>query len=374
MKFYKGMDLSTIKEVEGLGGRFYDHGEEKDVFEILKSYGMNAVRLRLWNDPYGPDGTPYGAGTNDLPTTLELAKRAKAQGMEVLLCMHYSDFWADPGKQRVPKAWRGMDAEQLTEEVYSFTRDTLLAMRRAGAFPDLIQVGNELTNGMLWPQGKLLECGNYDNLAKFVSAGIRAVRSLDQEIPIMIHLDNGGNAPMYRDWFDHYLERGEEFQIIGLSYYPFWHGSLEELKNNMNDLAVRYGKELVIAEVSMGFTMADYGVYEKLAQEERKGYATKPELVEKLEFPMTKKGQADFMKALFAVIDQVPENKCSGFFYWEPAWIPVPGSGWANEAALQYIEEKGPGGNEWANQAFFDYEGQSLPALEVIRDYMPKAR
>lgn len=374
MKFYKGMDLSTIKEVEGLGGRFYDHGEEKDVFEILKSYGMNAVRLRLWNDPYGPDGTPYGAGTNDLPTTLVLAKRAKAQGMEVLLCMHYSDFWADPGKQRVPKAWRGMDAEQLTEEVYSFTRDTLLAMRRAGAFPDLIQVGNELTNGMLWPQGKLLECGNYDNLAKFVSAGIRAVRSLDQEIPIMIHLDNGGNAPMYRDWFDHYLERGEDFQIIGLSYYPFWHGSLEELKNNMNDLAVRYGKELVIAEVSMGFTMADYGVYEKLAQEERKGYATKPELVEKLEFPMTKKGQADFMKALFAVIDQVPENKCSGFFYWEPAWIPVPGSGWANEAALQYIEEKGPGGNEWANQALFDYEGQSLPALEVIRDYMPKAR
>lgn len=374
MKFYKGMDLSTIKEVEGLGGRFYDHGEEKDVFEILKSYGMNAVRLRLWNDPYGPDGTPYGAGTNDLPTTLELAKRAKAQGMEVLLCMHYSDFWADPGKQRVPKAWRGMDAEQLTEEVYSFTRETLLAMRRAGAFPDLIQVGNELTNGMLWPQGKLLECGNYDNLAKFVSAGIRAVRSLDQEIPIMIHLDNGGNAPMYRDWFDHYLERGEDFQIIGLSYYPFWHGSLEELKNNMNDLAVRYGKELVIAEVSMGFTMADYGVYEKLAQEERKGYATKPELVEKLEFPMTKKGQADFMKALFAVIDQVPENKCSGFFYWEPAWIPVPGSGWANEAALQYIEEKGPGGNEWANQALFDYEGQSLPALEVIRDYMPKAR
>lgn len=374
MKFYKGMDLSTIKEVEGLGGRFYDHGEEKDVFEILKSYGMNAVRLRLWNDPYGPDGTPYGAGTNDLPTTLELAKRAKAQGMEVLLCMHYSDFWADPGKQRVPKAWRGMDAEQLTEEVYSFTRDTLLAMRRAGAFPDLIQVGNELTNGMLWPQGKLLECGNYDNLAKFVSAGIRAVRSLDQEIPIMIHLDNGGNAPMYRDWFDHYLERGEDFQIIGLSYYPFWHGSLEELKNNMNDLAVRYGKELVIAEVSMGFTMADYGLYEKLAQEERKGYATKPELVEKLEFPMTKKGQADFMKALFAVIDQVPENKCSGFFYWEPAWIPVQGSGWANEAALQYIEEKGPGGNEWANQALFDYEGQSLPALEVIRDYMPKAR
>ena len=187
----------------------------------------------------------------------------------------------------------------------------------------------------------------------------------------MIHLDNGGNAPMYRDWFDHYMERGEDFQIIGLSYYPFWHGSLEDLRKNMNDLAVRYGKELVIAEVSMGFTMEDYGSYEKLAADERKGYATKPSLVEKLQFPMSKQGQADFMRALFAVIDQVPGKKCRGFFYWEPAWIPVPGSGWANEEALEYIEEKGPGGNEWANQALFDYDGQALPALEVIRDYLP---
>lgn len=369
MKFYKGMDLSTIKEVESLGGRFYDHGEEKDVFEILKSYGMNAVRLRLWNDPYSEDGVPYGAGTNDLPTTIELARRAKSHGMDVLLCMHYSDFWADPGKQRVPKSWRGMDAAQLESAVYDFTRETLLAMRAAGAFPDLIQVGNELTNGMLWPAGKLQECGNYDNLAKFVSAGIRAVRSLDRELPVMIHLDNGGNAPMYRDWFDHYIERGEDFQIIGLSYYPFWHGTLKDLQDNMNDLAVRYGKELVIAEVSMGFTMEDYGIYEELAEDERKGYATKPELVEKLDFPMTREGQADFMKALFSVMEQMPDHKCRGFFYWEPAWIPVPGSGWANEAALRYIEEKGPGGNEWANQALFDYNGQALPALEVIRDY-----
>lgn len=373
MKFYKGMDLSTIKEVESLGGKFYDQGKEQDVFAILKSYGMNAVRLRLWNDPYAEDGTPYGAGTDDLPTVIELAKRARAHGMDVLLCIHYSDFWADPGKQRVPKAWRGMDAQELEKAVYDFTRETLLAMREAGAFPDLIQVGNELTNGMLWPEGKLLECGNYDNLARFVSAGIQAVRSLDQKLPVMIHLDNGGNAPMYRDWFDHYMERGEDFQMIGLSYYPFWHGTLEDLQNNMNDLAVRYGKELVIAEVSMGFTMKDYGIYEELAENERKGYATKPELVEKLQFPMSKEGQADFMKALFSVMEQVPENKCRGFFYWEPAWIPVPGSGWANEAALRYIEEEGPGGNEWANQALFDYNGHSLPALEVIRDYVPKA-
>lgn len=370
MIFYKGMDLSTIKEVETLGGKFYDHGEEKDVFVILKSYGTNAVRLRLWNDPYGEDGTPYGAGTNDLTTVIELTKRAKAHGMEVLLDLHYSDFWADPGKQRMPKAWRKMNADQLTEAVYTYTKDTLLALRKAGAYPDLIQVGNELSNGMLWPLGKLPEYGQYDNLARFVRAGIRGVREVDAHMPVMLHLDNGGNNALYREWFDHYLERGEDdFQIIGLSYYPFWHGSLTDLQNNMNDLAVRYGKELVIAEVSMGFTMEDYGVYEKLAPEERKGYATKQELVEKIPFPMSKEGQADFLQALFAVIDQVPDGKGGGFFYWEPAWIPVPGSGWANEAALQYIEEKGPGGNEWANQALFDYEGNVLPALAVIRDY-----
>jgi len=370
MKYYKGMDISTIKEVESLGGKFYDHGVQQDVFEILKSYGTNAVRLRLWNDPYSEEGEPYGAGTNDLPTTIELAKRAKAHGMEVLLDIHYSDFWADPGKQRVPKAWRGMDADGLTEAVYTFTRETLLAMQDADVLPELVQVGNELSNGTLWPLGKLGEAGSYDNLARFIRAGIRGVRSVDAKMPIMLHLDNGGNNALYRDWFDHYLERGEDdFQIIGLSYYPFWHGTLADLQNNMNDLAVRYGKDLVIAEVSMGFSMEDYGAYEKLSDEERKGYATRMELAAKVPFPMTKEGQADFLKALFAVIDQVPNGKGRGFFYWEPAWIPVPGSGWANEAALRYIEEEGPGGNEWANQALFDYEGNALPALKAIRDH-----
>ena len=365
MKFYKGMDVSTLLEVEKCGGRFYDRGEEKDALDILQSYGVNAVRLRLWNDPYSERGEPYGAGTNDLPTTIALAKRAKAHKMDVLLDLHYSDFWADPGKQRVPKAWRGMDAAQLADAVYSYTGDVLLAMREADAYPDLIQIGNELTNGMLWPLGKM---PNYDNLARFISAGISAVRAVDADMPVMIHLDNGGNNAMYRDWFDHYMERGEDFQIIGLSYYPFWHGSLADLQNNMNDLAARYGKELVIAEVSMGYTMDDYAEYEKLAPDKRKGYATRPELTEKLPFPMTRQGQCDFMKAVFDVMEGVPDNKCRGFFYWEPAWIPVPGSGWASEAALPYIEEKGPGGNEWANQALFDYDGNALPALAVIRD------
>ncbi len=368
MQYMKGADISTIKEVESLGGRFYDHGVEKDLFAILKEYDFHAIRLRLWNDPYSEGGRPYGAGTNDLPTTIELARRARSHEMEVLLDIQYSDFWADPGKQRVPKAWRGMDAKQLEEAVFVYTKDTLLAMREAGAFPSMIQVGNELTNGMLWPLGRTPD---YDNLARFINAGIRGVRAVDVDVPVMLHLDNGGNNTMYREWFDNYLERGEDFQIIGLSYYPFWHGSLTDLQNNMNDLAVRYGKELILAEVSTAFTMEDYGAYEKLAPHERKGYATKPELAQKVPFPMTREGQCDFMKAVLQVIEQVPDHKGRGFFYWEPAWIPVPGSGWATHEALMYIEEKGPGGNEWANQALFDYEGNVLPAMEVIRDYIP---
>ncbi|MCH5251113.1 MAG: glycosyl hydrolase 53 family protein [Lachnospiraceae bacterium] len=366
MKFLKGMDLSTLKEVEALGGKFYDHGVEGDVVDILKSYGMNAVRLRLWNDPYTEDGEPYGAGTNDLPTTIELTKRMLGKGMEILLDFHYSDFWADPGKQRVPKAWKGMNLEQLETAVYEYTRETLETMKREDAFPTLIQVGNELSNGMLWPYGKVPD---YDSLIRLINAGIKGVRAVDPDVPIMLHLDNGGNNALYREWFDHYMEKGEDFQIIGLSYYPFWHGSMSDLRNNMNDIATRYGKELMIAEVSMGYTMEDYASYEKLEPHERKGMATRPEVVEKIEYPMTKEGQKQFLMDLFTILKEVPDNKAAGYFYWEAAWIPVAGSGWASNEAIAYMEEKGPGGNEWANQALFDYDGNALPALEAVRDF-----
>lgn len=172
---------------------------------------------------------------------------------------------------------------------------------------------------------------------------------------------------MYVDWFEHFMERGESFEIIGLSYYPFWHGTMEQLEFNMRDMAKRYGKQLVIAEVSMGFTMEDYRDREKLPREELKGMATRAELVEHLEYPMTPQGQADFMRDIMARIQSIPGG--AGFYYWEPAWIPVCGCGWANEAALRYTGEKGPGGNEWANQALFDYDGNVLPALGVIRDF-----
>ncbi len=365
-EFIKGMDISTLAEVEACGGKFYDHGQEGDLLDILKGYGVNAIRLRLWNHPYTEDGKPYGAGTNDLPVTISLAKRALAHGMQFLLDFHYSDFWTDPGKQIKPKAWAHMNDDELEQAVYDYTREVLETLKKEQAYPTMIQIGNEVTNGLLWPNGLKPE---YDNIARFISAGIRAVRSLDREIPLMIHLDNGGNNELYRDWFDHYMERGEDFQIIGFSYYPFWHGSLEDLKHNMEDMAKRYGKDVIVAEVSMGHTMEDYKSYEKLEDSERKGMATRTSLTVKVPFPMTPQGQSDFMQALMEVVAGIPDGKGKGFFYWEPAWIPVPGSGWATPESLLYMGDKGPCGNEWANQALFDYDGNALPALQTIKDF-----
>lgn len=369
MKFVKGMDLSTLLELERCGAKYYDNGEERDLLAIMKSYDVDTIRIRLWNDPWSETGESYGAGENDLKTSLEIAKRVTAAGFGVLLNFHYSDFWADPGKQIKPKAWADYGVKELEQAVYDYTLESMQTFLDAGVNITMVQVGNELSNGLLWPEGKV---PNYDNIATFVNAGIRAVRKADATIPVMIHLDNGGNNALYREWFDNFTKRGEDFEIIGLSYYPFWHGSLQMLNDNMNDIAERYGKDLVIAEVSMGYTMEDYKNYEKLSDEERKGYATRPALVEKIEYPMTKQGQYDFMEDFLNRISHIKGGKGKGFFYWEPAWIPVPGSGWATPASLKYMNDPGPCGNEWANQALFDYDGNALPTLSLIRNFKPE--
>ncbi len=363
--FVKGFDVSTLLEVENLGGRFFDSGPSEDALVILKRYGANWVRLRLWNDPYTSEGDSYGAGVCDYPCLVQLARRAKALGMKWLLDLHYSDFWADPGKQIPPKKWQGMNPNQLEQAVEQYTGEVLEQLAQEGLSPDMVQVGNEVTNGLLWPYGKVPE---WDNIARFIMAGVRAVRAFDSKLPVMLHLDNGGRNDLYRTWFDNFVQRGGDFDVMGLSYYPFWHGTMEDLAINMNDMALRYGRPLIIAETSMGFTMEDYGVREGLAAGERKGAATRPELAARVPFPMTPQGQADFTKKLLQVIKGVPKGLGLGLYWWEAAWIPVPGSGWANRGGWEYVHEKGPGGNEWANQALFDFDGHVLPALEVIRD------
>lgn len=366
MKYIKGMDLSTMWELKQLGAKYYDNKKERDLLDIMRDYDIDTIRLRLWLDPYSEEGKPYGAGNNDLETTLNIAREVTRAGLNVLLNFHYSDFWTDPQKQIKPKAWANYNVEQLEKAVYEYTVSVIKRFKREKINLSMVQVGNEVTNGLLWPEGKW---PNFDNMAKFLNAGIRAVRKVDNEIPIMIHLDQGGNNGIYVKWMDEFFKRAEDFDIIGLSYYPFWHGTLDALRENMNDLSIRYKKDLIVAEVSMGFTLEDYKDYEKLRENERKGYATKPAVVKNLKYPMTKEGQAEFMREILGIIAQVPKGRGKGFFYWEPAWLPIPGSGWATKESLAYMNDPGPCGNEWANQALFDYEGNILPAFEVIRNF-----
>ena len=363
--FVKGMDLSSLLEVEERGGRFSDANGPGDAMEILRRHGMDLVRLRLWNDPYSETGEPYGAGTNDLTRTMTLARRAKALGCDWMLDIHYSDFWADPGKQTTPKTWRGMALPELAEAVYAYTRDVLEALVREGLAPDMIAVGNELTYGLLWPVGRWPAM---ENIARLVSAGLAAAGEVCPAAETVIHLDNGPDKGQYRAWFEGYFAAGgEDFDVIGMSYYPFWNGPITGLAQSMADAAERFGKDVLVVETSMGYTLEDYAEYEKLGPEQRKGMAATAKLAEAIDYPMTRSGQSRFIADLAAAIRAVPGGRGRGFVWWEPAWIPVPGSGWATEAALRYTGEKGPGGNEWANQALFDYEGRALPALETIR-------
>ena len=186
MKFIKGMDLSTLLELERCGAKYYDDGKEMDLLDIMKKYDVDTIRIRLWNDPWSETGESYGAGENDLPTSLAIAKRVTEAGFGVLLNFHYSDFWADPGKQFKPKAWASFGVEELEKAVYDFTAETMEVFAKEGVNITMVQVGNELSNGLLWPEGKV---PNYDNIAKFVNAGIRGVRKVNKEIPIMIHLE-----------------------------------------------------------------------------------------------------------------------------------------------------------------------------------------
>lgn len=369
--FVKGADVSILKEVEDLGGEFYLGQDRKDVFEILQIKGMNTVRLRLWVNPYDEEGKPYMGGTNDLETTIELAKRAKAHGMQFMLDFHYSDFWADPKKQDKPKAWRSYTGERLEEEVYRYTREVLEVCRLCDVLPDLVQIGNETTNGMLWPEGKTptyhpeeqrfaeTEAGewdkSYNSLAALLKAGVRAAREAGP-MKIILHLDAGGQNLLYRTWFDEMSKRNVDFDIIGLSYYPIWHGGLEDLRFNLEDISARYNKEVLIVETAYGHTTESLSGADIFTEEMSRigGY------------PPTLEGQGQFLHELMETVRNVPNGKGLGVVYWEPAWLPVKGSSWASLAGMEYGKDVSAMGNHWANQGLFDFKGKALDSLDVF--------
>lgn len=351
MQFIKGMDVSMLKELETHGAAYYLHGEQKDIFEIFRETGVNLVRLRLWNHPYDKSGKPYGGGTNDLKTTVELAKRVKAQGLQFMLDIHYSDFWADPAKQIKPKAWEPLGGEELCTAVYVYTADVLQQLQAEGITPEIVQVGNEVTNGLLWPEGRV---EHTEVMAKLLAAGIRGVKTVLPKAKILLHLDFGTDNKMYRKWFTEIAPYGLEYDMIGMSYYPYWNGSLEELQYNMNDISRLTGKDVLVAETAIGYTTDPLGC---------NGVVFSEETEEKTPYPATMEGQEQFLKDLCAAVRSVDGHKGIGVLYWEPAWLPIPECAWANAIGCEYMNDKAEVGNSWANQALFDEKGNANPAL-----------
>jgi len=346
--FIRGADISSLAAVEAAGGKFFDEaGRPGDALQILKDHGVNWIRLRLWNDP-----TTAG-GRNDLKTDLGLAKRARDLGLKILLDFHYSDTWADPSHQVTPKAWQGLALPELKAALYRYTKESLEAFRAAGGLPDMVQLGNETNGGMLWPVGKTFQAdptevvGGVGAFAELLAAGAKAVREADPGILIAVHLADGGDQGLYRFLFDELTKRDLDYDVIGLSFYPYWHGTIEQLVNNMNAVSVRYGKQVAVLETAYARTNEDADNY---------GNAFGPGLDKSSGYKATVQGQATEIRDILAAVADVPGGQGLGAFYWEPAWLPVPKVGW-----------KAGEGNNWDNQTLFDAQGRALPSMNVFR-------
>ena len=312
-----GADVSFLPKAETDGTVFRDKGTTGPGLQILRNHGYGWVRLRLFN---APTTLP-----NDLAYTIAEAKQAKALGFGLLLDFHYSDDWADPGHQITPLAWQKLNHRQLTDAVFAFTRDTIAKFREAGVLPDMVQVGNEVTAGILWPDGKLPD--NWSNFTDLISAGIRGVNEgsgSERKPKIMIHIDKGGNVEATR-WFFSNLAAGHvNFDVIGQSYYPWWEGSLDDLRANLAFMAHEYRKPIILVETAYSWRPDNY-------------------IKKRGPFPETPEGQRAFLEALTQVVTGTPDGLGRGLFWWEPA-------------------VRGP----LARRGLFDDHGDSLPALDVF--------
>lgn len=364
--FIMGADVSMLGQLESSGAAFSDEkGKAGDCLAILKSGGLNWIRLRIWNDPVNREdvvdggrvlskaGDPVGGGNDDLAAYIRLAKRAKKLGFKVLADFHYSDFWADPSKQTMPFAWRGLGLDALKKAVYDFTSSSLKSMRAAGAAPDMVQIGNEVDGGFLWPVGKLWQSsgdeaiGGEEGFVALLKEAIRAVRDNDRRIKIMIHASNGADNALYRKLFDPLVKAGVDFDVIGLSFYPYWHGKIADLVANMADLETRYGKQLIVAETAYAWTL-DNG--------DSLGNSFGPGSDRLGGYKATVQGQATAIRDIIAAVAGTPKSLGIGIFYWEPDWIPIAGAGWRTGD-----------GEVWENQALFDFHGKALPSLKVFK-------
>ena len=364
--FIFGMDASCVPSLEAGGVKYYDHGNnEKDVYTILAENGLNYVRVRIWNDPFDKNGNGYGGGNCDIENAVEIGKRVTKNGMKLLANFHYSDFWADPQKQPIPKAWVGMDIDEKCEAVYDYTKKSLNKLVSAGVDVGMVQVGNE-TNGFM--------CGETDwkNIAALMSAGSKASREVCPEALVVLHFSNPELVGRYAGYAYELDRYGVDYDVFASSYYPFWHGSFENLKNELKKVTSVYGKKVVIAETSYAYTSEDTDFH---------GNTIGAGFGEVDGYPFTVQGQADFVRDLIDTASNI--DNCIGVFYWEGTWISAGGksyeenrllwekygSGWASSYVAEYDPDdagKWYGGCAVDNQALFDKNGRALESLKVF--------
>ena len=367
--FYRGMDASAVLALENSGVKYYNFdGEEQDVFMTLAQAGVNYIRLRVWNDPYDENGNGYGGGNNDVATAIALGQRATQYGMKVCIDFHYSDFWADPKKQFVPKAWEGMNIEEKADALYNYTLDSLTQILEAGVNVGMVQIGNEINNGM---------SGETDvaNVRKLLTAGSKAVREAaadsSKDILVAVHYTNIDDMKKLDTLLTGLQVKEIDYDIVGLSFYPYWHGTMDDLKNTIIHIRDTYGKKVYVAENAYCYTAEDGD-----------GSANSVEGTGDLAegYSASVQGQANEVRDVCAAAS---EAGAEGIFYWEGTWIPVGpadadnsaiwekyGSGWASSYASDYDPKDAGqyyGGCSWDNQAMFDFTGHPLASLNVFK-------
>lgn len=367
VSFIRGVDVSSIISLEKSGTVFYDYnGNEQDIFKTLNQSGVNYIRVRIWNDPFDSAGNSYGGGANDIETAIEIGKRATENNMKLLVDFHYSDFWADPAKQMVPKAWADMTIEEKADALYQFTKDSLQKLIDAGVDIGMVQIGNETTGNF---------CGenNWIKITTLMNAGCKAVRETDPAILTAVHFTNPEKTDNYIQYANVLKNFEVDYDVFATSYYPYWHGTLESLTEILSKISTDYGKKVMVAETSYAYTLEDGDDFSNTIGE---GGA----FVKNYQF--TVQGQTDALYDVIKAVTDVGEAGI-GVFYWEPAWIAVPGenwddrhalweehgSGWASSYAAEYDPDDAGqwyGGSSWDNQALFDINGHPLESLKTF--------
>ncbi len=386
--FLCGVDVSSYISERNSGVKFFDFdGKELDddgFFNLLKSAGVNLIRLRVFNDPKTKDGKYYGGGNNDLQTAVTIGKLATKAGLKVLIDFHYSDFWADPRKQRAPKAWASMSADEKGKACYEFTKESLNTLFAEGVDVAMVQIGNETDYGIAGEQG-------WEGRGKVYNGGAKAVREVSKArntpVKILVHYANPSSKDDYVAIGNNLKEQNVDYDVFATSYYPYWHGTLANLSEVLNTMAEKFDKEVMVVETSYINTYAD-GDGHPNTESEGKSLDT-----DKRDYPINPQGQAMLVRGVANAVASVGE-KGIGISYWEPAWLPVGvvdwqndknnadavlksnkgkwekyGSGWASEASGEFDPEgaKWWGGTAVDNEALFDFDGKPLPSLNIFK-------